>query len=275
MSPSTNGIKETHRHKEYFITGGDLYLTAEHTHFLVHSYFFLRESEHFRGLLHTSPGDTRKASDPSTALAIDDTSSDDFATFLRVFYNPKYTYFEDMTTSDWILILNLAHKWRFPEIKALAIRELEKIDLELVPRIALYNKNDVDARYILPLYTELCAREKVPTDEEAEMLDKKTLTFVFRARERLRAPAANANGGDSSDDLISPLPGGMGLDTVLGILRRMLKIEADPDDIPNIGKGAVNGHDGGTSKSKQSNSNFTKSNLNSGKGDSKNKQSNK
>ncbi|KAF8993836.1 hypothetical protein BDQ17DRAFT_114200 [Cyathus striatus] len=240
MSTSTNGIKQTERHKEFYIPGGDFHLIAGNTtHFLVHTYFFLRESEYFRELLHTPTGESRKASDPSSALSID-ASADEFAMFLRVFYNPKYTYFDNMTTADWIVILNLAHKWRFSEVKALAIRELEKIEIDLVPRIALYNKNEVDARYILPLYTKLCARDKIPTEEEAEMLDRKTLTFVFRARERLRAPDVGA-GGDGSDDLISPLPGGMGLDTVLGILRGMLKIETDPDDLIDLSKGAVNG----------------------------------
>ncbi|KAF8980404.1 hypothetical protein BDQ17DRAFT_1263827 [Cyathus striatus] len=237
-TPLVNGIKETHRHKDYYITGGDLHLIAEHTHFLIHAYFFLRESEYFRGLLQSSAGDVRKASNLSTPLHVD-ASPDDFATFLTVFYNPKYAYFGEMTISDWIVILSLAHKWQFPEVKALAIRELDKIELDLVPRIALYNKNIVDVRYILPLYAKLCAWKKAPTEEEAEMLDKKTLTFVFRARERLRAPDMNSNSGDGSEDLISPLPSGTRRSTVEGIIRGMLKIEPDTDDLGKLGQGNV------------------------------------
>jgi hypothetical protein len=234
MSPTTNGIKETQRHKDYYIDGGDLYLDADggQTHFLVHSYFFLRESQYFRRELHVSPGQKRKGSEPSSALGIHpkDASADDFATLLKVFYNPKFTVFDDMTTDDWFTVLNLAHKWDFPEVKALAIRELEKIELDDIPRIAMYVKNNVDNRYIMPLYTRICAREKVPTEEEAALLDHKTLTFIFRARERLRSPA-HANGGGDEDELISPLPDGMGFNTVLKILGGMLKIDVGPFDV--------------------------------------------
>lgn len=110
-------------------------------------------------------------------------------------------------------ILSLAHNWEFKEVKKLAIRELQKQELGVIERIALYQTYDVDPTYLVPLYAILCSRDEPPNDEEADTLGSKTAIRVYRARERLRA--------QPSDGGRSPLPEGMGINQVYDTLSLM------------------------------------------------------
>lgn len=108
------------------------------------------------------------------------------------------------TLTEWISILKLAHEYQFPEVKRLAIRELEEFDIQIAQRILLYQTHTVDPAYLVPLYVKLCMREEGPTDEETTVMGMKTSLIIFRARERLRfrplsgaknvaSPATNEN----------------------------------------------------------------------------------
>ena len=105
----------------------------------------------------------------------------------------------DATIDDWNCILNLADKWDFPQVKELAVRELhKKPDLDLIQKLALYQKYKVDPRHLVPLYAELCARDIPLNLEESEMLGFQACVAINTARERLRA--------NPSDEGRSPLP---------------------------------------------------------------------
>ncbi|KXN93057.1 hypothetical protein AN958_10405 [Leucoagaricus sp. SymC.cos] len=82
--------------KEFDIRGGDLYLSVEQILFRVHSYFFWRESKHWRKeLLGSNAGpEAERSDDPvlrgnsiSKPFIIGNVKSTDFIQFLRVFYN--------------------------------------------------------------------------------------------------------------------------------------------------------------------------------------------
>jgi hypothetical protein len=83
-------------------------------------------------------------------------------------------------------ILKLAHEYKFPEVKRLAIREIEIFDIPLAERIVLYQNHSVEPVYLVPLYVKFCMRDDGPTDDEATILGIKTSLIIFRARERLR-----------------------------------------------------------------------------------------
>jgi hypothetical protein len=105
----------------------------------------------------------------------------------------------DTTVDDWHCILNLADKWDFPEVKELAVRELhKKPELNLVHKMALYEKYKVDPRHLVPLYAQLCARDTALTLEESTILGITACVIINTARERLRAKP--------SDEGRSPLP---------------------------------------------------------------------
>ena len=105
----------------------------------------------------------------------------------------------DATVDDWHCILNLADQWDFPQVKELAVRELhKKPELDLIHKMALYNKYKVDPLHLVPLYAELCARPFPLSLHESETLGFEACVIINTARERLRAKP--------SDEGMSPLP---------------------------------------------------------------------
>ncbi|KAF5354946.1 hypothetical protein D9756_005641 [Leucocoprinus leucothites] len=194
------------RHDQYYISGGDLHFLLRRTHFRVHSYFFRRESKYWNARLAgpVSPGDNPKppGTHESTAFLVNE-DPEDFATFLWVFYNPKYSLYQ-APLNKWITILRLATLWECPGVRDLAISFIDKISMETVQRIKIYQEYKVPREHLLPLYIELATREKMLEREEFRILDADTLFSIVRAREMLRAPLP-ADGGRNRDDSISPL----------------------------------------------------------------------
>lgn len=110
----------------------------------------------------------------------------------------KYSLYE-ASVDDWNSILNLADKWDFNEVKELAVRELQKKkELDIVTKMALYQKYKVDKRHLVPLYASLCKRDIPLSLGEAHILGMEATILVNTARERLRA--------NPSDGGRSPLP---------------------------------------------------------------------
>ncbi|KAF8891867.1 hypothetical protein BD779DRAFT_153775 [Infundibulicybe gibba] len=183
------------RHVDYYLPGGDLYFLVEHDQYRVHRFFFERESAFFRGKLAAPapPGGTRQGSSESSAIVLDSVRSADFAKFLWVFYNPKYSVYQ-ATPEEWIAILDLAFRWAFPEVKSLAVRELEKLKLDVIDRIVAYHKYDVDRNLLVNDYAALCQREMPLTLPEGMRLGMETTLNVARARECARSQLVGANG---------------------------------------------------------------------------------
>ena len=93
--------------------------------------------------------------------------------------------------------------WRFVEVKAFALRELEKKEegLDVIQRIVLYRQNQVDGKHLLRHYASLCARDTALTLEECRVLGLDATYLISAARERLRAAP--------SSEGTSPLPQGI------------------------------------------------------------------
>ncbi|KAJ3514298.1 hypothetical protein NMY22_g14781 [Coprinellus aureogranulatus] len=200
-----NGMDYVVHHHKYYIPGGDLYFLVDGIMFKVHSYFFKRESKIF--LDNTTPPDPSTSEETKEdegrsedrAIRLLDVSVQDFEKFLWVFYNPKYDIY-DANIDWWFSILKLAHKWDFPIVKEFALRELRRRESEipLVTRIILYQEYEAPPEYLVPLFSELCAREYGLTDGETLALGFELACRVWKTREALRNP-----GG------ASPLPSGL------------------------------------------------------------------
>jgi hypothetical protein len=98
----------------------------------------------------------------------------------------KYSLY-NTTTEDWTIILDLAHRWVFSEVKSLAVRELEKLDLLDVDRVSIYHKYEIDKSLLIPRYAALCERESPLTLREGLQLGMETTLMIARAREYARA----------------------------------------------------------------------------------------
>ncbi|KAJ3820656.1 hypothetical protein F5880DRAFT_930044 [Lentinula raphanica] len=231
-------LRQLKRSSEFFLTGGDLHLIVNEYRFRVHSYFFTRESQHFRQRLAISDAfDIQgNGSSMSSAIVLDDyeITAEEFESFLRVFYNPKYYYYDlARPHEEWASILKLSNLWDFPNVKELAIRELEKLEIPLVDRIVLYQDHQVDAELRLPLYVELASREATLDHDESTRLGFRTAIVIFQARERLRSLAAGGK---------SPLPDELGVEAAKEVICNLFKAvpEFTPPSTP---KPRLNGFD--------------------------------
>jgi hypothetical protein len=94
----------------------------------------------------------------------------------------------DATVEEWTSILKLAQKWDFIEVKAMAIRELEKHKIPALQKIVLYQKYEVDRKHLQEAFTELTVRDEPITIEEGRELGLETVLQLARAREIARIP---------------------------------------------------------------------------------------
>ncbi|KAF7428824.1 hypothetical protein PC9H_008056 [Pleurotus ostreatus] len=217
-------FRSLHRHEEYYIQGGDLHFMVEHVQFRVHRYFFDRESLYFRNKLATpaSPGAARSGTSDSTAIVLEDVRSIDFARFLWVFYNPKYSLYKTDVDS-WTSILDLAFRWQFPEVRKLCVRELERLEMSDVERIHVYQKYEVDRNLLISRYAALCEREEPLSVAEGMRLGMETALTIARAREIARSKPLD--GG-----LRSPTKANVPVATLQDIIRDIFTITPIPDD---------------------------------------------
>lgn len=97
----------------------------------------------------------------------------------------------------------LAQRWIFPEVKKLAIRELEKLQMPDIERIHVYQEYDVDRRLLVERYAALCERQEPLTFEEGMKLGMATSLMIARARECVRSPSVGGMRSPSSVNLPS------------------------------------------------------------------------
>jgi len=186
--PKADAFRTVTKHDLYYIPGADLCLLVENVQFRVHRFFFERDSAYFIRKLAApaSPGLQPQGTADSNAILLEDVTADHFAKFLWVFYNPLYSLY-DAPTSDWEIILDLAVRWEFREIKNLAVRELEKKEIPDSKRIKLYHANKVDRNILIPRYAALCEREAHLTLEEGQDIGMETVLMIAAGRGEARA----------------------------------------------------------------------------------------
>ncbi|CCM02988.1 uncharacterized protein FIBRA_05103 [Fibroporia radiculosa] len=193
-------LEKVKRHPQYYLNGGDAHFLVENQLFRVHRYFFERESAWFREKFSAAapPGQGPKGASDASPFTLDDVQAEDFARFLWVFYNPKYSIY-DATVDDWSTILKLAFDWRFAEVKKLCCRELEKFVIPAVRKIELYQAYELDKRLLIPSYIAMTVRPEPLSLQEGRHLGLETVLLIARAREMAR-------GKPEGSGLISPGP---------------------------------------------------------------------
>ncbi|KIK70970.1 hypothetical protein GYMLUDRAFT_33060 [Collybiopsis luxurians FD-317 M1] len=235
--------------KKYYISGGDLYIQAGTGLFKVHRYFFERESPRFQELLSRPPPTGQASVGSLNNPVILDVSSEEFQQLLWIFYNPVFSY-EEAQLEDWATILTLACRFKFPEVKNLAVRHLEQTELGLVDRISLYQECKADEDLLIPLYANLCAREQTLSLAETHKLGYETAVMVFQAREHLRSPADRGK---------SPLPDDIEEGEVEDTIRDLMKdlFTGNSDTNRSCLRGSLSSNKYGTEAKRTSNTKAT------------------
>lgn len=134
----------------------------------------------------------------------------------------KYSLYRT-STDDWTVILDLAHRWQFPEVKSLVVRELEKLELPDVNRISVYHQYGVDRNLLIPRYAALCEREEPLSLREGMLLGMETTLNIARAREYARA-------NPTASGARSPTVAGIQHDEMHSLVREMFDVK--PLDVP-------------------------------------------
>jgi hypothetical protein len=118
---------------------------------------------------------------------LDDVTKTEFERLLWVFYNPKYSLY-DASIEEWTSILKLAHQWDFKEVKELAIRGLESLQIPALQKVVLYQTYHVNRTLLQAAYTALIVRDEPLTIEEGREVGLETALQLAHAREIARAP---------------------------------------------------------------------------------------
>ncbi|KIJ05533.1 hypothetical protein PAXINDRAFT_93350 [Paxillus involutus ATCC 200175] len=188
MANTEHGVSRVVNHKDYYLRGGDMTVVVENHLYRIHSHFFHRESSFFRQKM-DGPNGNEPVSTELLRYTLDDVKSEDFARFLWVFYNPKFSLYE-APLETWLSILKLANRWNFDDVKELCVRELEKLPIEPVEKIAIYHDHSISRLYLLPSYIALCKRNGPLSFVEGMKLGMETVLRVADARERVRQRAS-------------------------------------------------------------------------------------
>jgi hypothetical protein len=96
----------------------------------------------------------------------------------------------------WLVILELSTKWQFPDMKKLAVDELQNLEIDPVEKIVTYDKYQVDRSLLIPAYKLLSKRANRMSTEEGEQLKMPTVLGLQEVRER--AIRSAAEGGCTS-----------------------------------------------------------------------------
>ena len=115
-------------------------------------------------------------------------------------YPRKYSLY-DANVDEWTSILKLAYLWDFNEVKTLALRELERLEIPPLQKIIMYHSYAVDRSLLQEAYTALTVRAEPITIEEGRELGLETALQIARARELARA---SASGGKKSQFFVNP-----------------------------------------------------------------------
>ncbi|KAI0314636.1 hypothetical protein OF83DRAFT_1174588 [Amylostereum chailletii] len=224
------------RHNPYYIQGGDVIFKVEMTLFRVHTHFFVNSesgSPVFRHrLAHlpappSAPPSACSGTADDNPYVLDDADAEEFCCFLWIFYNPQYSIY-NATVREWTAILKLAHQWQFKEAKALAVRELEKLTIDPIEKVYLYQTYHVLPELLIPSYVHLTTRDDPLSLDEGERLGLKTALRIARAREFSR-------GQESPGGLLSPSPVRVSGPNLHSLLADLFKLPPPPPSVQTDG----------------------------------------
>lgn len=118
----------------------------------------------------------------------------------------RYYSYSGKGKEHWLTILKLATEWEFQEIRNLATRQLERLHIDAVEKIAIYKEYKIKPELLLPSYMALCKKDKLPSPEEGKVLSMETVLKIACAREEMVLSALHSGLGckspsDAPDDV--------------------------------------------------------------------------
>ncbi|KAJ7058092.1 hypothetical protein C8F01DRAFT_1149519 [Mycena amicta] len=178
LMPSSTSTA-TRKHDKYYYEDGNLVVQAGDTLFRVWDGIIRR---HARGFPVPNP---EKPTSDDNPLVLEAVSSTDFERLLWILYPPVLGQCLASTSADWTAILALSTKFSLSDVRDLAIRELGKLSLDPVEKIALQQTYTIDKKWAADAFVALCTRGPPLEVEEGKKLGIEMTVQVAGAREKL------------------------------------------------------------------------------------------
>ncbi|KAF8161457.1 hypothetical protein B0H34DRAFT_652287 [Crassisporium funariophilum] len=167
-------------HPVYWFMDGSITFRVKNTTYRVHRHHFQQHSEYFRSYLETVDSDFTRG--PFTPIELSNVQTHEFERLLSIFYPSNLANRGLTTAEEWRSILTLSIRWRFPQLKVLAIRKLGQV-LSTVDKIVLAQAHGVlDVHWLLPAYAELCTMDRPVKLEDAEKLGMQTVLKIWQVQ---------------------------------------------------------------------------------------------
>ncbi|KAJ6482832.1 hypothetical protein C8R47DRAFT_981856 [Mycena vitilis] len=169
------------RHEEYYFEDGNMVIQVSGILFRLDG-TLRRHSKAFPVppvSLFDKVGD---GADDEHPLVIEGVESADFERLLWIVYPPVLGQCKATTPRDWTAILDLATRWKFADIRDLAIRELGAFELDPVEKIELAHRYHLTRQWAYGAYVALCARPHALDVIEGRQLGIETTVNIAFAR---------------------------------------------------------------------------------------------
>ncbi|KAJ7175736.1 hypothetical protein C8R46DRAFT_1214199 [Mycena filopes] len=186
--PASSEPLATRRHEEYYFEDGNLVIQVSGILFRIWDGSLRRHSKAFPippvSLLDKVAND---GTDDEHPLVLEGVDPADFERLLWIVYPPVLGQCKATTPRDWTAILDLATRWKFLDIRELAIRSLGTAvpDLDPVEKIELAHKYNIKREWAYAAYVALCSRPAALDVIEGRQLGIETTVNVAFAREKL------------------------------------------------------------------------------------------
>ncbi|KDR75516.1 hypothetical protein GALMADRAFT_68522 [Galerina marginata CBS 339.88] len=139
---------------------------------------------------------------PTNHIFLPNVKKVEFERLLSIFYPSDLTKPDITTVTGWTSILELGNKWDMTQVKALAIQKLGPITTA-VEKIAIARKHAIlDHDWLIPAYTELCARRAPLALDEAEDLDLATVIKIWEVQHAILGMTCNCGDNDKIIELV-------------------------------------------------------------------------
>ncbi|KAL5641253.1 hypothetical protein ACGC1H_001663 [Rhizoctonia solani] len=127
---------------------------------------------------------------PDSSMTVTGTASpEDFLRMFRVLYAITLEGPFEFDISTLVSSLHIATEYEYPALRNHAIRHLERAELTAIKRIEIACNFHL-LSWEKPAYVDLCNRDEVITEEEANILGIAAFVRVAKTRERERTEAS-------------------------------------------------------------------------------------
>lgn len=187
MSPDgLSDDSDTLTSTNFFFPDGTLVISIQERLYKVHRHFFETYSAVFKTMfsLPTAAGELPEGGSEQNPIILEGVKPEEFECFLSVIYPSDFSKSDNKTVEDWTAVLSLASRWEFVSMRQLAINRLTRIasPVERITRAVKYDVKD----WLLPAYTELCARDEPLNLEEGLKLGIRDVIFIGQLRSSVR-----------------------------------------------------------------------------------------